>query len=458
MVTKIQGYKVYTNQLNVDILNSRRGSIIEENRYNEVEANNMEYASKILMLTKSEFSKDPRVFQEAKNLTKNGFKVTVIALRGKDEKWKSLVKGVSVYRIPRIKLFKKSKSYGQEIKFPVLELFKEISGYICEYLYFTVSCLLFSLVILAKEGFDIIHAHNPPDTLFIIGFFYKKLLGKKFIFDHHDLSPELFLSRFSLKKSIVYKGLILAERLTCMVANRVIATNESYKEIEIKRDKVKPENVFVVRNGPNLNRLKLIEPDSKLKAMNRAILGYLGTMNPQDGLDYLLRSIKHLVFDLKRTDFYCVLIGAGDSLPDLKRIATDLKIEDYVWFTGYIRHEDMIPYLSATDICLNPDPSSPLNEYSTFIKIMEYMALGKPIVAFDLKETRFSAQGSAIYVKPNDELEFAKAIVTLMDDPELRKRLGAIGRKRAEEKLAWVHTSKNLIKAYQSLLAKKASN
>jgi len=302
-----------------------------------------------------------------------------------------------------------------------------------------------------KEGFDLIHVHNPPDTLFTIGLFYK-LLGKKFIFDHHDLSPELFLSRFSSKKSIIYEGLVLTERLSCKVADRVIATNESYKEIEIKRDRVKLQDIFVVRNGPDLGRLRLVEPDAKLKGMSKIILGYVGDINPQDGVDYLLRSIRQLVFDLKRTDFYCVVIGTGDALPDLEKMASKLEIKDYVWFTGYIPDNDMMRYLSTADICVDPDPSSPLNDRSTWIKIMEYMALKKPIIAFDLKETRFSAQDSAIYVRPNDELEFAKAIIALMDNPELRKQLGEIGRKRVEEELAWKHTSKNLIKAYKDLL------
>ena len=410
----------------------------------------MGYAGKTLMLVEQEFPRDRRVFQEARTLAENGYKVIVAALRGRNQKRKSITERISVYRIPKIRLFKKAKGPTQNKEFLNLELFKGIFGYVCEYFYFTIACFFLSLIILLKEGFDIIHVHNPPDTLFILGFFYK-LLGKKFIFDHHDLSPELFLSRFSSRKNIVYEALALIERFTCMVADKVITTNESYREIEVKRDRVNLKDIFVVRNGPDLDRVRLVEPDPKLKMMNKIILCYVGDINPQDGVDYLLRSIRHLVFDLKRADFYCVVIGTGDALSDLEKMAEKLEIKDYVWFTGYIPDKDMIRYLSTADICVDPDPSSPLNDYSTWIKIMEYMALEKPIVAFDLEETRFSAQDSAIYIKPNDELEFAKAIVTLMDNPELRKRLGEIGRKRVEEELAWKHTSKNLIEAYKSL-------
>ena len=208
----------------------------------------MGYAGKTLMLVEQEFPRDPRVFQEARTLAQNAYKVIVVALRGKNQKWRSIIEGISVYRIPKISLFKKSKGRTQNKEFLSLELFKGIFGYICEYFYFTIACFFLSLIIFLKEGFELIHAHNPPDTLFTVGFFYK-LLGKKFIFDHHDLSPELFLSRFSSRKSIIYKGLVLAERLTCMVADRVIATNESYKEMEIKRDKVNLKDIFVVRNG-----------------------------------------------------------------------------------------------------------------------------------------------------------------------------------------------------------------
>jgi glycosyltransferase involved in cell wall biosynthesis len=281
------------------------------------------------------------------------------------------------------------------------------------------------------------------------------LFGKRFVFDHHDLSPELYLSRFGTYSHIVYRALITIEKLSLRLADIVIATNESYKAIEILRGKIKREHIFVVRNGPDLNRVRLVPPDEKLKMMGKNILGYIGVMCPQDGVDYLLRSLRILLYDLKRNDFFCVIIGSGDSISDLKLLSFELKVEDHVWFTGFIPDEDVLRYLSTVDICVDPDPSSPLNDVSTWIKIMEYMALGKPIVSFELKETRYTAQEAAIYVPPNDEGEFAKAIARLMDDPAERGRMGSFGLKRIREELAWEHVSRNLILAYESISNKR---
>ena len=215
-----------------------------------------------------------------------------------------------------------------------------------------------------------------------------------------------------------------------------------------------PRRVFIVRNGPDLKRVRLVEPDTRLRGMNKVILGYVGAMNPQDGLDHLLRALHHLVHDLERTDFYCVIIGDGDSKPELEAQAVELGIADYVWFTGFIPDEDMVRYLCTTDMCLDPNPSSPLNDVSTWIKVMEYMALGKPIVSFDLKETRTSAADAALYVKPNDEREFAVAVARLMDDPALRESMGEFGRARVKRDLNWDVTSRNLVSAYAHLFAK----
>jgi glycosyltransferase involved in cell wall biosynthesis len=182
-------------------------------------------------------------------------------------------------------------------------------------------------------------------------------------------------------------------------------------------------------------------------------LCYIGCLNPQDGVDYLLRALAHLTFDLKRTDYYCVIMGSGDSLEDLRKMNRELRLEEQVVFTGYIPDADLRANLSAADICLDPDPSSPLNDVSTWIKIMEYMAYKKPIVSFDLKETRYSAQDAAIYVEPNDERRFALAIAQLMDDPALRERMGSSGRDRVERELQWSRVGPNLAAAYRALFS-----
>jgi glycosyltransferase involved in cell wall biosynthesis len=283
-----------------------------------------------------------------------------------------------------------------------------------------------------------------------------RILGKKFVFDHHDLSPELYLSRYKkTADGLVCRSLRLFEGLSLKLADIAIATNESYRSIAIHRHAIDPDKVFVVRNGPDLTRVRLIGPDLHLKRMGKIILCYLGAMNPQDGVDYLLRALGHLVHDLGRKDFHCVLIGDGDSRAELQSQALDLGLGDHVRFTGFIPDDDMMRYLSTADICLDPNPSSPLNDVSTWIKVMEYMALGKPIISFDLKETRISARDAALYVTPNDELQFARAIVRLMDDPAERSRMGANGRTRIRDELNWNVTSQNLLKAYSHLFARE---
>jgi glycosyltransferase involved in cell wall biosynthesis len=324
-------------------------------------------------------------------------------------------------------------------------------GYVSEYLYFTTACLVVSCGIAVKEGIDVIHAHNPPDLLFLVGAFHK-VFGRKFVFDHHDLSPELYQSRYATPSGLVTGGLALCERASVRLADVVIATNESYRAIDIQRNGIAPGRVFIVRNGPDLLRVRLTEPDAALRGRARIVLGYLGAMNPQDGVDYLLRALDYLRHSLNRSDFHCILIGDGDSLEALKHLATELRLDDCVTFTGFIPDDDMVRYLSTVDICLDPNPSSPLNDVSTWIKVMEYMALGKPVVSFDLRETRVSAGDAAVYVKPNDQMEFARTTAALMDDPARRARMAEVGRARVQHELGWHVTSQNLLRAYESLL------
>jgi glycosyltransferase involved in cell wall biosynthesis len=252
----------------------------------------------------------------------------------------------------------------------------------------------------------------------------------------------------------VTRVLARLEKLSLSLADIVIATNESYRAIDIERGAIDPEKVFIVRNGPDLGRVRLIEPDQVLRNRAGTILGYVGAMNPQDGVDHLLRALRCLLYDLKRSDFFCVLIGDGDSREVLTAQAVRLGVADHLQFTGFIPDDEMVRYLSTTDICLDPNPASPLNNVSTWIKVMEYMALGKPVVSFDLKETRTSAGDAAVYVHPNDEAEFAKAIARLMDNPAARSGLGQCGRMRVRNELSWNITSRNLLKAYDRLFAR----
>jgi len=407
---------------------------------------------RILMFVENYFPSDPRVKNESDILRDAGYSVTVVCLRGKNETARSkVVDGIQVYTIPKVNLFTKTRKDNpmglQRLWLKIVALM----GYMWEYSYFTGACLAMSLYVAMKQGFDVIHAHNPPDTVFLVAAFYKPF-GKKFVFDHHDLCPELYQSRYKAEKGFLTSMLALFEKGSLKLADITIATNESYRRIQIERGKVKPENVFVVRNGPNLRRVTYRPPSDRLRNMNKCILCYVGMLNPQDGVDYLLRSLRDLVYKLNRKDFYCVIMGTGDSLEDLRAQAKELVLDSYVELTGYVSEEDLMRNLSAADICVDPDPSSPLNDVSTWIKIMEYMALGKPIVTYDLYETHWSAQDAALYIKPNDEMAFAEGIALLMDRPDLRAKMGEYGRQRIQRDLKWDIVGQNLVSAYKQLL------
>ncbi len=390
----------------------------------------------LMLLENNPYPSDSRVRQEAKALVEAGFEVTVVSPKGRREGYHEVVDGVHVYRYP-------APAEGNSFL-----------GYLWEYGYSLLAAFGLSLVVFARRGFDIIHAHNPPDLFVFIAIFYK-LFGTRFVFDHHDLAPENYHARFREGGSqLVYNILVWLEQLSCQVADHVIATNESYKTIEMERGRVPEDQITIVRNGPDLDRLQLTDPDPELRRKAGTIIGFVGEMGPQDGLDYLLRALRHLVYDLKRTDFYCVIIGTGSELANLKKLGTQLGLDDYVWFTGRISDEALCQYLSTADICVSADPYNPFNDRCTMIKMMEYMTFGKPIVAFDLTEHRFTAQSAALYVPDNNELNYAQSLVQLMDDPQRRKMMGSFGRQRIETELAWQYSVSNLLKAYHSLLPK----
>jgi glycosyltransferase involved in cell wall biosynthesis len=387
----------------------------------------------LMLLENNPYQTDGRVTREARTLVRAGYQVSVICPRSGGGRTQEVVDGVHLYQ------------------FPSPPDSKGFLGYLWEYAYATSAIFALSVVALFREGFDILHAHNPPETFFPIAAFYK-LLGKQFVFDHHDLSPEMYRARSrGGGNRLVCYALVLFEKLTCRLADHVIATNESYKTVEMERGRVSAERITVVRNGPDLERLEPVEPDPTLRQRANTILGYVGLMGPQDSVDYLLRALYHLIYDLGRRDVFCVIIGRGVTLPELEALAKSLCLQDHVWFTGWITEEELIRYLSTADICVDPDPSNPFNDRSTMIKLMEYMALGKPIVAFDLPEHRVTAQNAAVYARPNDELDFAQQIASLMDDSDRRKKMGRLGRERVETELDWSHQAEHLLEAYKTL-------
>ncbi|MFL6649157.1 MAG: glycosyltransferase family 4 protein [Sulfurifustaceae bacterium] len=375
---------------------------------------------------------DRRVWQEATALRDAGYEVSVICPLGKGyAKRVEVIEGVHIYRHP----------------LPV-----EASGalgYVAEYgiAFFWQSVLAWRIFL--TRGFDAIHACNPPDTIFLVGLMFK-LFGRRFIFDHHDINPELYVAKFG-RRDIFYKLLMLLERLTFHVASVSIATNESYRRIAIERGRMPPERVFVVRSGPDLRRLQRRPPDVRLKNGRRYLVGYVGVMGRQEGIDLLLRAIYHVVRVRRRTDVQFGLVGGGTELEAMRAYARGLAIDAYVTFTGRVPDEDMLQMLNTADVCVNPDVANEMNDKSTMNKIMEYMALGKPIVQFDLTEGRFSAQGASLYAARNDEVDLAEKILELLDDPERRARMGAYGRRRVETALAWEYEIPKLLQAYDRL-------
>jgi glycosyltransferase involved in cell wall biosynthesis len=390
---------------------------------------------RILMLLENHaYPQDDRVRREALSLTQAGYQVSIICPKGSKQSGYEVINGVQVYRYP-----KPPDGNG-------------FIGYLWEYGYSLVAMFILSVWVFFRRGFDIIHAHNPPDVMVLVAALYKPL-GKKFVFDHHDLAPEMYFARFEGEGSqVVFRGLAFFEKLTCRLANHVIATNQSYKTMEMQRSGIPDERITIVRNGPDLARLHPVEPDPVLRQKASTILGYVGVMGFQDGVDYFLRAVQHLTRDLGCTDIYCVIIGKGDAWEGLQNITRQLGIQDYVWFTGRISDEDLLRYLSTADICIDPDPSNPFNDRSTMIKMMEYMALGRPIVAFDLPEHRVSAQEAAIYARGNDEMDFARQIAWLIEHPEKRQEMSAFGTKRVQSELAWTYQEKNLLAAYTTLV------
>lgn len=383
-----------------------------------------------MLVENNGFPRDFRVRREAYALRDHGCQVSVVCPREAAQPWRERLDDVEVFR------------------FPAPPGGSGLLSYALEFGYATVAMLVISLWVALRRGVDVVHAANPPDTLFVIGAVFR-LLGKRFVFDHHDLAPEVYLSRFrEPRRGFVYKILKLMERASYAAANVVIATNESYRRRAIDEGGKSPDKVFVVRNGPPLSYQSLPPPEGLIKRA-QYLIGYVGTIGPQDGLDCWLRAIHHLVETFGRRDFLAVIIGDGDAMPGLRRLAVDLRIEPYVLFTGRLPEHDARQYLSAVALCVQPDPSSPLNDHSTMNKLMEYMALGKPTVAFDLHETRVSGGDAAVYVADNDEREFARQVARLLDAPDERARMGEIGRQRVVTALAWEFSVPHLVRAYQ---------
>jgi len=378
---------------------------------------------------------DRRVTQEAAALVEDGYSVDVICPQGtkRDTEPYAEHQGVRIHR------------------YPLTAATGGPSGYAREYSLAIYHTLRIARRLHRASPFDVVHACNPPDLLFLVALALRRG-GTRFLFDHHDLVPELFWSRFSGGPRALYYASRILERLTFHFCDAVISTNESYRSVAISRGKVPADRVRVVRSAPDLSTFVPVSPNAELKKGKPYLACYLGVMGPQDGVDYALRAIAHLTHDLGRDDVHAVFMGSGDAFEDCVALAQDLGLNGQVEFTGRVPDLTVQEYLSTADVCLSPDPHNPLNDLSSMNKVVEYMAMGKPLISFDLKEARYTAQDCALYAGDNDEKEFGRLIGELLDAPTRREQMGEKGRARVAESLSWDVSRQNLLEAYQDLL------
>jgi glycosyltransferase involved in cell wall biosynthesis len=375
---------------------------------------------------------DRRVWSEATTLSQNGYEVSVICPKGPGATAAfEDIDGVHIHRhwLP-------AEGSG-------------ILGYILEYSVALFWEFALSFKILLTRGFDVIHACNPPDLIFLVGALYKIFFGKRFVFDHHDINPELYEAKFG-RRDLLWRAMILFERLTFAVADISIATNESYRTIAIERGRMAPSRVFVVRSGPNLLRVHSRPPDQTWKCGRKFLVAYVGVIGNQEGLDLLLEAVKHIRDQRLRTDVQFAIIGDGPELNKIKGLSAALGLNDMVTFTGRVDDGILFTILSTADVCVNPDRPNSMNDKSTMNKIMEYMALGKPIVQFDLTEGRFSARDASLYARNTDTADFGDKVLQLLDRPETCALMAKHGRDRVRDELAWANEAPKLLEAYRA--------
>ena len=321
-------------------------------------------------------------------------------------------------------------------------------GFALEFAWCFIMTALISLyVAVAGRGFDVLHACNPPDTFWLLGKFWK-LFGKRYIFDHHDLSAEMFAVKFDRQSGALYRGLLWLERQSMRSADVVITTNESHKLIAVERGGKLAEDVIVVRSGPDLNRLSACPPDPAYRAGKRHLLVYLGEICKQDGVDYMVRAVKLLAEKHGRSDFRVLFVGGGPHQPTIKAYAEEQGIMSYAAFTGRVSDEELCRILSSATLGIDPDPKNPWSDKSTMNKVIEYMHFGLPVVAFDLHETRVSAAGAGVYATANSEADLAAAMAALLDAPDRMAAMAAEGQRRVRDVLAWNHSVSPLLAAY----------
>jgi glycosyltransferase involved in cell wall biosynthesis len=378
---------------------------------------------------------DRRVWLECQALVSAGYQVAVVCPKGSGDPSHQVIDNVQIYK------YRPYAPGGSKLSF------------LAEYAYSFLATAWLTLRARRSGRFAVIQACNPPDIFWPIALALRAIDSTKFVFDHHDLCPELYKSRFPSGPRLPYKGLVALERRTHRAADHVISTNGSYRDIALTRGGKHPDDVTIVRTGPDPRRLKPGPADPELRRGYRHLAAYIGVMGPQDGVDIVVRAADIVVNKLGRDDIAFTLIGSGDCFDELVALRDELGLTGHLEFTGRAPDELVTRILSTADVGLSPDPKNPLNDVSTMNKTMEYMAFELPVVAFDLCETRVSAGEAAVYVKPGDEYAYAEAIVALMDDEPQRARLGKLGRARVEQELAWSHQERAYLDVYQHLVS-----
>lgn len=376
---------------------------------------------------------DTRVWQEATTLAANGYTVSVICPKQKGyTQSEEYIQGVHIFR----------HNMPVEGNCAI--------GYLREYLSALRQEIRLSKKIHKEIGFDVIHGCNPPDDIFIVARKFRKY-GVKYVFDHHDICPELYEAKFGKNKGLFYKSQLFLERQTYKHCSYAFVSNESYKKIAIKRGGMDPERVIVLRSGPKLERMRITQPVPSIKRGYRYMVGYLGVIGEQEGIEYLLDAAKYI--KEHENNVFWGIIGGGPYLETAKKMARDMGLDDCVEFTGRVSDSLMLEYLNTADVCVNCDKYNAMNDKSTMNKILEYMCLAKPIVQFNLTEGKYSAQNASLYAMNNDAVDMAKKIIELLDDPQKRKHMGEYGRERIVNELSWEHTSKALLEGYERVFA-----
>jgi glycosyltransferase involved in cell wall biosynthesis len=380
---------------------------------------------------------DRRVWLEATTLAQAGYEVSVICPIGRG--WTApyeVIEGIHIWRHPMpAEAHSGAIAYAREYGAALWHWFR-LAGRIRR-----------------ARGFDVIHGCNPPDLIFLLALWYR-WRGVRYLFDHHDVSPELFEAKFG-RRGLLYRLMLVLERLTFACASVSIATNESFRAIAIRRGRMRPEDVFVVRSAPRIENFRILPPDPAWRKGAGTVLGYVGVIGQQEGMDLLVAAVEHLVRHLGKTDVHVLVVGFGPHLDEVKRDVAARGLEAQFTFTGALYNEALLAALNSTDIGVAPDPKNPMNDISTMNKVMEYMTLEKPVVQFDLTEGRFSAGDAALYARPNDPVDFAARIAWLIDNPDAARAMGRAGRARVLQALSWAYSQPQLLAAYARIFAKR---